>query len=219
MKLIAKIFFITAFLALACKTQAQAPPPPGCFKLKLLESFNVTSKSADIKWSYCNAYVLNYYTLKYYSTDSNKFIPKIITDVIDTIDSITGLTPNTLYHYQLTMYDTNTASGERSFYKKDTFTTLNDVGIPQFNNSNNSVFNFKLLSDGINGKISLIINKDNAPVCFKIVNLTGQVVYSVTVNGEGNLTKVFDLSSLGKGIYFIKGTNKNAVKTLKFIIY
>lgn len=75
-----------------------------------------------------------------------------------------------------------------------------------------------LLSEAANGRLSVIINKNNSPAQFKIINLTGQVVYSETIFEQGNLTKTFDVSSLAKGIYILKGTNNNSVKTLKFIL-
>ena len=110
MKFLTKTFIFILFLALADKNSCSATTTSLWLSRVCCYfsygAFNITSTSANIRWADCLCYnPFKCFILRYYTTDSTNFTQiKITTHRFDTC-SINGLTPNTLYHYKLTVFD------------------------------------------------------------------------------------------------------------------
>ena len=83
--------------------------------------------------------------------------------------------------------------------------SLNNVDMTIFPNPNNGQYTMTI--DGVNGEINM-----------EVIDIAGQVVYRERLEATANFSAQFDMSTLAKGVYYIKLTNNDGVKTQKLII-
>jgi hypothetical protein len=83
--------------------------------------------------------------------------------------------------------------------------SLNNVDMSIFPNPNNGQYTMTI--DGVNGEINM-----------EVIDIAGQVVYRERLEATANFSAQFDMSTLAKGVYYIKLTNNDGVKTQKLII-
>lgn len=80
----------------------------------------------------------------------------------------------------------------------------------------NKIAIFPNPSDGV---FQLAVDKSNAPLDLKILNIQGQLVYSELLPGKNEkYVREFDLRAMSKGVYLIKVASEDFVKTEKLII-
>ena len=87
--------------------------------------------------------------------------------------------------------------------------------------SDNSSENVKVYPNPTSDVINIAITEVNSPTSLYIYNMSGKVIYSeqqINVDNNTDLIKQIDLSAYSNGVYFIKLTNNEMVKTIKFII-
>ena len=93
-------------------------------------------------------------------------------------------------------------------------TVMNDVSI---NNALSNV-NMTIYPNPNNGHYTMVINGYTGEINMEVIDLAGQLVYKEKLDATTNFNAKFDMSTLAKGVYYIKLTNKDGVKTQKLII-
>ncbi len=93
-------------------------------------------------------------------------------------------------------------------------TVLDDVSI---NGSLNNV-DMNIYPNPNNGRYTMTIEGVNGTVNMEVIDIAGQVVYREKLEATANYSAQFDMSTLAKGVYYIKLTNNDGVKTQKLII-
>jgi hypothetical protein len=93
-------------------------------------------------------------------------------------------------------------------------TVLDDVSI----NGAFSEMNVEMYPNPNNGQFTLNIDGINGQLNMNIIDLAGQVVYSTKLDATMNFTTKVDVRDLAKGVYYIKLSNNDGAKTLKFVI-
>lgn len=93
--------------------------------------------------------------------------------------------------------------------------TVNDVGISE----NSNAVSMQLYPNPTSGNISVEFNlRDAAPLKINLMNISGQLIYSETVNAAaGNFKKQIDLSGFANGIYYLQTITNNEVINRKVI--
>jgi hypothetical protein len=82
---------------------------------------------------------------------------------------------------------------------------LSNVSMNVYPNPNSG--NFTMTIEGFNGEMNM-----------EIVNLSGQVVYTETLNTQAGFVADFDMSALSTGVYYIRLSSNNGVKVHKLVI-
>jgi len=93
-------------------------------------------------------------------------------------------------------------------------TVMDDNSI---NNTLNNV-NINIYPNPSNGQFTLAIAGMTGEFDMAIINLAGQVVYTNTLTATMNFNTKVDVRTLAKGVYYIKLSNNDGVKTSKLII-
>ena len=93
-------------------------------------------------------------------------------------------------------------------------TVLDDVSI----NGAFANMNVEMYPNPNNGQFTLNIDGINGQLNMNIIDLAGQVVYSTKLDATMNFTTKVDVRTLAKGVYYIKLSNNDGAKTLKFVI-
>ncbi len=83
--------------------------------------------------------------------------------------------------------------------------TLNNVNVSIYPNPSNGQFTMDI--EGLNGNFNMTI-----------IDLSGQVVYTNSLTATNNFNTKVDVRNLAKGVYYIKLSNNDGVKTSKLII-
>jgi type IX secretion system substrate protein/beta-propeller repeat-containing protein len=91
---------------------------------------------------------------------------------------------------------------------------VNNVGIAE--NSELSLMN--LYPNPTSGNVTLEFNlNDASSVQLNVMNISGQVIYSETMNAAGNFKKQIDLSGYANGIYYLQAITNDKVINRKII--
>ncbi|RLD44115.1 MAG: hypothetical protein DRI86_08325, partial [Bacteroidetes bacterium] len=93
-------------------------------------------------------------------------------------------------------------------------TVLDDVSI---NNTINNV-NVSIYPNPSNGQFTLAIKGLEGNFDMTIINLSGQVVYSNNLTATINFSTKVNVRNLARGVYYVKLSNNDGVKTSKLII-
>ncbi len=92
--------------------------------------------------------------------------------------------------------------------------TVSNVGIEE--NSASSLMN--LYPNPTTGNVTLEFNlKNSAPLKISLMNISGQVIYSETLNANGAFRKQIDLSGYANGIYYLQAITNDEVINRKVI--
>jgi hypothetical protein len=93
-------------------------------------------------------------------------------------------------------------------------TVMNDVSINELSNN----VSVSVYPNPSNGEISLTIAGFTGELNMEVMNIAGQVVASSKIEVKKSYKADFDFSTLAKGVYYIKLSNNDSVKTTKLII-
>lgn len=93
-------------------------------------------------------------------------------------------------------------------------TVMNDVSINELSNN----VSVSVYPNPSNGEISLTIAGFTGELNMEVMNIAGQVVASSKIEVKKSFKADFDFSTLAKGVYYIKLSNNDSVKTTKLII-
>ncbi len=93
-------------------------------------------------------------------------------------------------------------------------TVLDDVSIE------NALSNVEMgiYPNPTNGEFTMTINGYTGAVNMQVIDLAGQVVYTEKLEADMNFTGKFNMQTLAKGVYYIKLSSNDGVKTHKLII-
>ncbi len=174
----------------------------------LINVTNISATSAKINWqgvSNATSYNVEYKpsTASTWSTASTGY----------TSITISGLTPSTIYDYQI---QSNCGGGNLSnFSAQNNFTTNSTTGIEQLTNSNEQLSIYPNPAS-----TELRIKNDELRIeKVEVVNMLGSVVLRNEASIIHNSPYItIDISTLSNGVYFIKATDDNGFKyTTKFV--
>jgi PKD repeat protein len=108
-----------------------------------------------------------------------------------------------------------------SVYRSSGFVNVNVISAESVGLADNSLLsgNLVVFPNPSNGQFNLELKGNGDKVRIEITNLVGQLVYSSEEHTNGTLTKMFDLSDLQNGIYFVKVSQDNQSATTKISIH
>lgn len=154
-----------------------------------------------------------------------EFEPETMTDEDgDSIYTVTlaGLTIGETIHYAYAFAGegTDTTFEDTAIHRMHTVVAGENIRNDLFNNwtTINEVelmSNLKVFPNPNNGQFSLTLNSGKA-LTIEVVNMKGQVVYNNQLNASGN--HQIDLTSIAKGVYYLKVNNGHSVKVEKVVV-
>ena len=93
-------------------------------------------------------------------------------------------------------------------------TMQDDVSIGEsFENANVSIY-----PNPTNGLFNMTIEGFNGELNMQVINVTGEVVYTESMNANAKITKSFDVSEFAAGVYYVRLSNDNGIVVKKLII-
>jgi len=168
---------------------------------------NITSTSASLNWSGS----VNDYK---YAYGSNPYSPGNNDGTLwsSTSKDISGLDEGTTYNFYVKAV---CGAGSESDWTEIQFTTTTTTSVPKVNNKTN----INIYPNPNNGKFTINAKLNSYKnVTIEIINITGKVILTKTLNNINYIEEVIDINNVSKGIYYIKVLNNSFVSQEKFII-
>jgi hypothetical protein len=178
----------------------------------LLFTATKNDNTVNLKWQTSNEINIAHFTIQRKPGDSDFINVHDIsagnsagTNLYADSDNIQNITADTIY-YRLQIVDKDGSS-----------TYSNTVTVPVALSASTNASGLKVYPNPVKDQLFILFSQNTGKAEFRIIDITGKILYNNTVNSSMSNSITINVSSLSKGMYYVLMLTDNNIQRTKFI--